>query len=338
MSSVFRKLAAGIFLGAATLSLAGDRPSAQTAELTALQLEARISLGDVRGRIDHMAIDLPRQRLFVAELGNDTVAVVDLNSRKVISTIGDLKEPQGVGYLPSMETLYVANAGDGSLRVFRGGDYAPAGQMALGDDADNIRIDPANDRVVVGYGNGGLAVIDAKTFRKVADIPLPAHPESFQLDPGSNQVFVNLPKARAIAVVDRQVGKQTTSWPMEIADGNFPMALRPDAGHVLSIFREPAKLGVFSVKDGSLIVSLDACGDVDDVFVDPKRQRVYVSCGDGFLDVLDAEGNAFKRIARIPTASGARTSLFVPELDRLFLAVRAAPGEPASIWVFRPAS
>jgi len=88
--------------------------------------------------------------------------------------------------------------------------------------------------------------------------------------------------------------------------------------------------------DGSLIVSPDICGDADDVFVDPKRQRVYVSCGDGFLDVLDAEGKAYKRIARIPTASGARTSLYVPELDRLFLAVRAAPGEPAGIWMFRP--
>ena len=334
--TTFRNLAVCIFVGAATLLVGIGRPVAQTANSLPLQLEAKIPLGDVRGRIDHMAIDLARQRLFIAELGNDSVAVVDLNSRKVIYTIGGLKEPQGVGYVPSMEALYVANAGDGSLRVFLGVDYAAAGQIALGDDADNIRIDSATDRVFVGYGNGGLAVIDAKTFRKIADIPLPAHPEGFQLDPGSNQVFVNLPKARAIAVVDRQSRKQTASWPIAIADGNFPMALHPDAGHVLSIFRSPAKLGVFSVKDGSLIVSPDICGDADDVFVDPKRQRVYVSCGDGFLDVLDAEGKAYKRIARIPTASGARTSLYVPELDRLFLAVRAAPGEPAGIWVFRP--
>src|SRR6266545_765877 len=105
--TTFRKLAAGIFVGTATLSLAADRPSAQTAERTPLQLEAKIPLGDVRGRIDHMAIDLSRQRLFVAELENDSVAIVDLNSRKVIHTIGGLKKPQGVGYLPSMETLYV---------------------------------------------------------------------------------------------------------------------------------------------------------------------------------------------------------------------------------------
>jgi YVTN family beta-propeller protein len=331
-----RICAVSIFVGATALLVGTGQLTAQTASPLPLQLEAKIPLGEVRGRIDHMAIDLARQRLFVAELGNDIVAVVDLNSRKVVRTIDGLKEPQGVGYVPSTDTLYVANAGDGSLRVFRGEGYTTAGQIDLGDDADNIRIEPTTDRVLVGYGNGGLAIIDGKAFRKTADIPLPAHPESFQLDPGSNRVFVNLPKARAIAVVDRQSGKQTANWPIAIAEGNFPMALYPAAGHVLSIFRSPATLGVFSMKDGSLVANSDICGDADDLFVDAKRQRVYASCGDGVLDVLGAEGSTYRRIARIPTASGARTSLFVPELDRLFLAARAAPGEPASIWVFRP--
>ena len=283
-----------------------------------------------------MAIDLPRQRLFVAELGNDSVGIVDLKNRKLIHTIGGLSEPQGVGYVSSMETLYVANARDGSVRAFLGADYAAAGKIDLDDDADNIRVDTSTNQVIVGYGKGGLAVIDAKAFWKIADISLGAHPESVQLDPGSNQVFVNLPDAHAIAVVDRQTGKRTATWLMTIAGGNFPMALYPNAGHVLTIFRSPAKLGVFSIKDGALLASPDICGDADDLFVDAKRNRLYISCGDGFLDVLDAEGNAYKRIAHIPTVRGARTSLFVPELDRLLLAVRAEFGEPASIWVFRP--
>jgi hypothetical protein len=210
------------------------------------------------------------------------------------------------------------------------------GQIDLGDDADNIRVDNVANQLIIGYGSGGLAVIDIASFRKIADIPLMVHPEGFQLDPSSNQIFVNLPKARAIAVVDRQSGKQTASWSMRIGTGNFPMALNQDAGHVLAAFRTPAKLGVFSAKDGALIASPDICGDADDVFVDAKRRRVYISCGQGFLDVLDAQGNGYQRIARIPTVSGARTSLFVPELDRLMLAVRASSGEPAAIWVFRP--
>src|SRR5262245_16943028 len=213
---------ARIILAAAMLMVAIERPAAQTPSALPLQLEAKIALGDVQGRIDHMAIDLARQRLFVAELGNNTVSVVDLHERKVIARLEGLKEPQGVGYVPSMQTLYVANAGDGSVRVYLGGEYAPAGAIELGADADNIRIDAATERVFVGYGNGGLAVIDARAFRKVADIALPVHPESFQLDRASDRIFVNLPKVRAIAVVDREAVRQTQSWPMVTAEGNYP--------------------------------------------------------------------------------------------------------------------
>ena len=177
--------------------------------------------------------------------------------------------------------------------------------------------------------------IDAGTFLRITDIPLPVHPEGFQLDSASGQVFVNLPKSHTIAVVDRRSGKLASTWSITIAGDNFPMALRRDAGQVLTVFRNPAKFAVFSIEDGALLASLDICGDADDLFVDLKRHRVYVSCGEGFLDVLDAEGSAYKHIdAHIPTVSGARTSLFVPELDRLLLAVRAEAG--ASIWVFRP--
>src|SRR5947207_2611760 len=74
--------------------------------------------------------------------------------------------------------------------------------------------------------------------------------------------------------------------------------------------------------------------DADDLFVDAKRRRVYVSCGDGFLDVFDAD--AYQIIERIPTIKGARTSLLVPEIDRLFVAARATADAPAAVWVFRP--
>ncbi len=323
------------FVGSVALLAAQDQAITQ-GETPALKLEAKIPLGNVSGRIDHMAVDLTQQRLFVAELGNNTVGIINLGGRNVIRTLDGLKEPQGIAYLPSTDTLYVANAGDGSVRLFRGSDYAAAGQIDLGEDADNIRLDVPANQIIVGYGSGSLAVIDAANSRKIADIPLSVHPEGFQLDPGSNRIFVNLPKAQAIAVVDHQSGRQTATWPMSIAEGNFPMALDQAARHVLVAFRNPAKLGVFSMDDGRLIASPDICGDADDLFVDAKRHRVYVSCGQGFLDVLDAAQGAYRRVSRIATVSGARTSLFVPEMDRLMLAVRASAEEPAAIWVFQP--
>src|SRR6267154_6345678 len=309
---------------------------AQPTPAEPLQLETKIPLGDVRGRIDHMAIDRGRNRLVVAELENDSVAIVDLKDRKVLHMITGLKEPQGVAYVPSIDMLYVANAGDGSVLLFRGGDYAAAGTIELGEDADNIRLDPSTKTVFVGYGSGALAVIDAATQRKVADIPLGTHPESFQLTPDGGRIYVNLPKARSLAVLDAATRKQFATWPASVGGGNFAMALDHATQRVIVVFRTPPKLAAFSMVDSGLIEMVDTCGDADDVFVDAKRQRIYVSCGDGFLDVFDKQDHPYRRLGHIATASGARTSLFVPELDRLFVAVRANAGEPAGIWVFRP--
>ena len=102
------------------------------------------------------------------------------------------------------------------------------------------------------------------------------------------------------------------------------------------VFRNPPTLMVLSSQDGSMLAKIETCGDADDVFADPKRRRVYVSCGEGVVDVLEQVEAGYRRLARVPTVSGARTSLFVPELDRLFVAVRARSKEPAAIWVFRP--
>jgi len=309
------QIIAAVLVGVMALISIAGQASAQSADTGPLQLETRIPLGEVRGRIDHMAVDLKRQRLFVAELGNDSVGIVDLPNRKLISRIPGLKEPQGVGYEPSTDMLYVANAGDGSVRLFEGSDYKTTGRIELGSDADNIRIDAAANRIFVGYGNGALAVIDPSTHSKVGDIPLKAHPEAFQIDPDTSQIFVNVPGARAVAVVDRVSQKQIGEWPLADRGANFPMALDHVHRQILVIFRAPAELGVFSMTDGKPIAAIETCGDADDLFIDAKRARVYVSCGAGFLDVLEANEGSYRRIARIPTVSGARTSLFVPEIS-----------------------
>jgi len=312
---------------------ATERASAQS-NVAVLRFEAKIPLGEVRGRIDHMAADIDRRRLFVAELGNNTVGIVDVGQEKVVQLLAGLKEPQGVGYLPSTDTLYVANGGDGSLRLFRGQNYTANGRIDFGSDADNVRVDQSKQHVVVGYGDGALAVIDGDKLNKIGEVRLPAHPEGFQLDTATGRAYVNIPNARGIAVADLSAGKVIAVWPVGGASANFPMAVDSDSNHVLAVFRNPPKLGVFDMRNGSIGRMVDACADADDVFVDAKRHRIYVSCGTGVIDVFDAP--SYERVSRIPTVSGARTSLFVPELDRLFLAVRAAGSNPAGIWVFRP--
>jgi DNA-binding beta-propeller fold protein YncE len=309
---------------------------AQTAS-PPLVLEAKIPLGQVSGRVDHLGIDLKRQRLLVAELGNNSLGVVDLAAGKVLRRITGLSEPQGVAYVPFADSVFVANAGNGSVRVLRGEDLTAVGRIELGDDADNVRVDTARNRVLVGYGKGALAVIDPISLSKTGDTRLKAHPEGFQIDETGAQVFVNVPDAREIVMADLTSGS-TRSLPTQGAGSNFPMAIDGKAHQVLVVFRSPPTLMALSSQNGRVAAKLETCGDADDVFVDRKRRRVYVSCGEGAVDVLEAGEAGYRRLGRVPTVSGARTSLFVPELDRLFVAVRATSNEPAAIWVFRPAS
>jgi DNA-binding beta-propeller fold protein YncE len=301
-----------------------------------LVLEAKIPLGQVRGRIDHMAVDVARQRLFVAELGNDTVGVVDLAHHVVLRTLTGLHEPQGVGYEPTTDTLYVANAGDGAVQLFQGADLAPAGRIALGEDADNVRIDSSNHRVIVGYGSGALAIIDPVSRKKIGDIKLKGHPESFQIVADGSQSIVNVPDAHEIAAVSFAQSRQTASWPAEGLRANFPMTLDTAGDRFHVVFRHPATLAAFDTRSGKKLYSIETCGDSDDVFFDSMRSRVYVSCGEGFIEVMADQGNRYANAAKLATSGGARTALFVPELDRFFLAVRASGQAPAAIWIFKP--
>lgn len=321
-----------------SLLVAGLALAAQAspgAEPEPLALESKIALGAVAGRIDHLAIDAAHRRLFVAELGNNTVGVVDIVQRRLLRRIAGLDEPQGVGYVAATDTLIVADGGDGSVRAFAGPELAPAWRLDLGEDADNVRVDAAAGLVFVGHGKGGLAIIDPRRRAAIAEIALQAHPEAFQLDPTGNRIFVNLPEAREIAVIDRAAGRQIASWPAREAAANFPMALDATGKRVIVVFRRPAKLAAFD-EFGTVVAEIATCGDADNVFVDPRRGRLYVSCGDGAIDIVERRGAGYQRIGRVATVPGARTSLFDPASDRLFLAVGAAGTQPAALWIYRP--
>ena len=336
------RVGAGALVPIALLSVLLNLPpdvSRATEFVRPLVLERTIPLPDVSGRIDHMAADLRRGRLFVAELGNGSVDTVDLASGRVIHHVTGLKEPQGVGYDPATDLLAVASAGDGSVRLFRGEDLQPAGTIALGEDADNVRLDPRSGHLVVGYGSGGLATLDPRRQAVVGTVKLPAHPEGFQLDLDAGRAYVNVPDAGQVAVVDLRAGKLVAGW--RVPDGlqaNFPMALDAAAGLLATVFRSPARLVLLDTRTGAVTTTLPTCADADDVFIDPRRRRLYVSCGEGAVDVVQQDPAGDRLLARIRTRSGARTSLFVPELDRLFVAARAGVlGTDAALLVFRPA-
>lgn len=304
------------------LALAALVLSGASKEAPPLRPVETISLAGVEGRIDHLAVDLKGRRLFIAALGNNTIEVLDLRAGKRVQTIAGLYEPQGVSFIPESDKLFVANAKGGACDIFDGAALKRIKSVNFSDDADNIRYDASAGRVYVGYGGGALGILDAATGERIGEIKLKGHPESFQLEKSGPRIFVNIPTAQQIAVVDREKRAVIATWSTGGAEANYPMAL-DEAHHRLFVgFRKPAKLAVFDTESGKIVANLDSAGDADDIFYDGSHRRVYVSGGDGFLSIFEqASADNYTPMAKIPTAAGARTSLFVPELNRLYLAV-----------------
>jgi DNA-binding beta-propeller fold protein YncE len=290
-------------------------------------------LADVRGRIDHLAVDPDGERLFMAALGNDSVEVVDLRAGTRAARITGLREPQGIGYVRSADRLFVANAG-GGVDVFEASTLRHVARIEGLDDADNVRLDPPNGKVYVGYGHA-LAAMDAESGKLLERIELAGHPESFQLEPAGTRMFVNVPSAAQIAVVDRSKKRVIGNWSVGEKRANFPMAL-DEANHRLFVAtRKPASLLIFDTAAGTQATELGIAGDADDLFYDAKRKRLYVICGDGVVDIVQQkDADHYERRGEVRTVRGARTGLYVPSRDALFVAVPAHAGGPAEIRVF----
>lgn len=300
-----------------------------------LTLVRSIELPHVEGRIDHLAFDAATRRLYVAALGNNTVEVLDVGTGIYLRSLSGFREPQGIAVAADTRAVAVANGQGEGLQLLGADDYRPGAVVRLGDDADNVRYDAAAKKLYVGFGDGALAAIDPAAGKLLGQVKLPAHPESFQLERDGSRVFVNVPNAEQIAVVDRASMKVINTWPVTTARANYPMAL-DEANHRLFVgCRRPAKALVLDATSGKEISSFEIVGDTDDLFYDAARKRVYVSGGDGFIDVVqDQGGNRFSRIAHLPSAAGARTSLFVADQGRLYLAVPHRGGQKAEIRVY----
>ncbi|HWY39943.1 MAG TPA: YncE family protein [Chthoniobacterales bacterium] len=281
-----------------------------------------IPLPGVEGRIDHFALDAANDRLFVCALGNNSVEVVDLRKGERIHSISGLGSPQGVAYVSGLDRLFVANDKDGTCKIFDSKSFQQRDELNLNDDADNVRYDDAAKGIYVGYGSGGIAIINASDGKQIGSIKLSAHPEAFELEKSGKRIFVNVPNARQVAVIDREKAQVVATWKTDIAFANFPMAL-DETNHRLFVgCRLPSKLVVLNTDSGEVVAKLDIAGDTDELFYDAKRHRIYAVCGAGKVDIIEqAEPNQYKRSAQIDTAVGARTGLFVPERDTLFVAV-----------------
>ena len=303
--------------------------------LNLLKLTTSITLPNVTGRIDHLTYNERNQTIFVAALGNNTVEVVDLKSKKVIHTIKGLHEPQGIKFIPENNVVFVANGENGECDVFNADSYQLITSVKTSGDADNVRYDAIARKIYVGYGDGGMAIIDSKTYHQLADIKLPGHPESFQLGPDSKSVFVNVPDSKILVTIDLDKKEISDKWKIETALANFPMALDSKNHRLFIGCRKPAKLLVINSENGKTITQIDIDYDTDDVFYDSSSGLIYISCGGGYIDVLkQTDPDKYETMSRIETSSGARTSLYIPELNQLIVAAPARSGNEAHLLIY----
>lgn len=295
-----------------------------------------IPLPGVEGRIDHFSADVKGRRVFFSALGNNTVEVIDAKTNRRLHEIQGLQEPQGTLYVPDFNKLFVANRKTGEVDIFDGTSYRLVDRLNLYRDADNVRYDRIHRMVYVGYGEGALGAIDPQTDKMVSSIPLKIHPESFQLEKSSDRIYANQP-GEGVAVVDRDKKTVLEYWkPKGFLRANYPMALDEKDHRLFVVFRFPARLVVFDTQTGKEVARLDCVGDSDDVYYDEALKRIYASGGEGFISVFQqSDPDHYRTLARIPTAHGARTSLFVPAFQRFYLAIPHRGAQKAGLWVFQ---
>src|SRR4051812_12033120 len=302
-----------------------------------LTLRAVVPLPGVKGRFDHFAIDAKGGRVFIAALANNTVEVIDARNAKRIQSIAGMSEPSGVCFIPDQNRVGIANGGRGTFELLDGATFKKVKEIPDLEDADNVRFDVARGLVFVGFAGGAIGVIDSQKMEKLADIKMKSHPESFQLERNGPRLFVNVPGADQVAVIDREKRSVIAEWPLHGYKANFPMSLDEPGKRVFVGCRSPARLLALDMDTGKIAADAEISGDTDDLFFDPKRNRVYVSCGEGFIDVISCPvGEKLQRIGHVTTRGGARTSFYSPERDELYLAVPQRGTKAAELRIYKP--
>jgi DNA-binding beta-propeller fold protein YncE len=311
-----------------------------------LPLSQTIPLPGVAGKFDHFAIDAPGHRLFVAATGNHSVEVIDLNTARVEQSIAGLGKPHGQVWDQATGSLYVADGSLAELRLYKGSLLKFAGSIKLSDDADDMVFDEAHYLLYVGHGGGSaavpgkIAVIDTAKFALLTNLAVASHPEALDFDPQGRRIFANIADSAEIAVIDEASNDGASNtivahWKLTGAADNVPMAYDSGRQRLYVACRTPATLIALNASTGAEIARVPTGEGADDLFYDAAQHRLYVISGAGEVDVIQADaGTGLTTIGVTHTATGAKTALFVPAENNLYVGVPAAGAKPAEIRVY----
>jgi DNA-binding beta-propeller fold protein YncE len=289
-----------------------------------LELVQKIALGGPAGRLDHLALDTKNARLFVANLSNKSLDVVDLRAGKLVKQVTGQNKIQGIAYDPDLDRIFVGNGGDGVCNALDGRSYELLHTIKL-PAANNVRYDRRTRQVYVGHAENSLTAFDAKTFKVRATIKLPAPPKAFQLDPTRPRLYVNTTPPSQLVEIDTDKNEVVARHPLTAS--NFALALDSEGRRFFVGCREKPMIVVLDANTGKKVAEVEVPRDIDDLFFDAKRKRLYATCGEGFLVVVrEKSGDGYEAIDKVPTAKVARTSFFDPDTGRLYVGMPGQEG------------
>ena len=296
---------------------------------------------------DHMALDLKGQRLFTTPQANKAIDVLDLATGKVLRTIRGFGNPHAILYRADLNRLFVTD-GDGALRIFDASSYRKIKSIKLELDADGIGYDAKSGYLYVSNGGAAagkeyslISIIDTAREAKVGDIRVTAPGlEAMVIDQTSDRLYINLPEKNAIAVIDLRKRAVIASWPLTMGKRNEAFALDAEH-HWLYVGCNDSdvrgSIVVIDTQTGKELQRLPIGSWVDSMYYDSPRHRIYASTGVGEVFTYERQSDgSYRALEPVDTAVMARTSLFSPELDRLFVAVPQLGWTTAKVLVFKP--
>jgi hypothetical protein len=317
---------------AATL-VAYQTGPAQADDAAPLVLVQSIPLQGAVGNLDHLAVDARGGRLFVANKANNTLDVVDLKAGKLVKQIPDQTKVSGVAYARDLDMIFVGNGG-GICNGIDGKDYHTVFSTKA-EKADNVYYHSGNKTVFVAHGET-VSILDAKTGEVKAQIATGGKTEEFRVDKKANKLFVNLRSPSAIAVIDLGKNEVVERFKLTKTEAAGPLAYDAKAGllFVGCGGKEPMLIAV-DAKTGMELDSVVIPAGIDNLHYDSKRNRLYASCGDGAVAVLEKKGDKFALIAKVETPKKAKTSIYHSGSGRLYVGAPRLEGtEAAQVLVF----
>jgi DNA-binding beta-propeller fold protein YncE len=317
-----------LILAICSLVLSVLAVSSNAQEKLPLKLVATTPMPGFTGDFDHFGVDLKGNRLFLAAEDQKSVEVFNLRTGERIHSIEGFGHPLTMAYLPESDRLIVTNGDTNDVALVDCKEYKIINTLKLGKGVDHSALNPIDRYFYVENGaapdgkSHSLAIIDTKSFKIVGEIPGLSGDsnEGMVIDRAGKKLYVNLTGSDEVGVIDLDTRQIVAKWPLPDVHVPHAIALDESNHRLFTATRKPPQFVVFNTDTGKVVASLPCAGLNSDMSLDVARKRIYVTGSDTASVFVQRDADHYEHIAEVPTAYRAKSSIFVPELKRLYVA------------------